>query len=109
MYSGSTYLPVSWGLHGSSPRAHRDGLPPGGFGLPPPSAPGGRPGVSTGGGHILEEEYAIRHITFWRDGFTVEDSELMRYDNPNHAQILAEINAGYDLANCGRSIERADV
>lgn len=45
------------------------------------------------------EATAIRHLTFWRDGFTVEDGELMRYDDPNNSQILAEINAGYVLHN----------
>ena len=34
-------------------------------------------------------------MTFWRDGFTVEDGELMRYDDPANEQILNEINAGY--------------
>ena len=38
---------------------------------------------------------AIRHLTFWRDGFSVEDGPLMRYDDPNNAQILEEINSGY--------------
>lgn len=41
-----------------------------------------------------EEETVIRHLTFWRDGFTVEDGELMRYDDPANEQILAEINSG---------------
>ncbi|KAI0820919.1 hypothetical protein BC628DRAFT_1395081 [Trametes gibbosa] len=41
-----------------------------------------------------EEETAIRHLTFWRDGFTVEDGELMRYDDPANEQILAEIKSG---------------
>ena len=41
------------------------------------------------------EETAIRHLTFWRDGFSVEDGELRRYDDPAQAQILSEINAGY--------------
>ncbi|KAH9979230.1 hypothetical protein BGW80DRAFT_1275718 [Lactifluus volemus] len=40
------------------------------------------------------EETAIRHITFWRDGFSVEDGDLRRYDDPAQAQILSEINAG---------------
>ncbi|KAI8976340.1 hypothetical protein BD414DRAFT_496628 [Trametes punicea] len=48
---------------------------------------------STGAGHS-EEDTAIRHLTFWRDGFTVEDGELMRYDDPANEQILAEIRAG---------------
>jgi hypothetical protein len=42
------------------------------------------------------EETAIRHLTFWRDGFSVEDGELRRYDDPAQAQILSEINAGYE-------------
>ena len=42
----------------------------------------------------LAEETAIRHLTFWRDGFSVEDGELRRYDDPAQAQILSEINAG---------------
>jgi len=41
-----------------------------------------------------EQETAIRHLTFWRNGFSVEDGELMLYDNPAHAQILNEINSG---------------
>lgn len=40
------------------------------------------------------EETAVRHITFWRDGFAVEDGELMRYDDPANAHVLSEINAG---------------
>ncbi|KAJ4001223.1 hypothetical protein F5050DRAFT_1796785 [Lentinula boryana] len=63
-----------------------------------------------GGGHTLgsdevestylpdpsqrREEPIIRYLTFWRDGFTVEDSSLMRYDDPVHASILAEIQSG---------------
>ncbi|SJL08724.1 uncharacterized protein ARMOST_12093 [Armillaria ostoyae] len=83
---------------------------------PPPVAMGSehRANVFTGGGHTLgsdevpstfipdpdaeendgTEETAIRHLTFWRDGFTVEDGDLMRYDDPNNEQILAEINSG---------------
>ncbi|KIY66496.1 SEP-domain-containing protein [Cylindrobasidium torrendii FP15055 ss-10] len=40
------------------------------------------------------QEPAIRHLTFWREGFTVEDGELMRYDDPANEEILAEINLG---------------
>jgi UBX domain-containing protein 1 len=46
---------------------------------------------------VLAEETAIRHLTFWREGFSVEDGELRRYDDPAQAQILSEINAGYVL------------
>ncbi|KAF9078273.1 hypothetical protein BDP27DRAFT_1309330 [Rhodocollybia butyracea] len=41
------------------------------------------------------QEPTIRHLTFWRDGFTVEDGELMRYDDPNNEQVLAEIHSGH--------------
>ncbi|KAF8174551.1 hypothetical protein BJ912DRAFT_989807 [Pholiota molesta] len=80
---------------------------------PAVEAPVRRGGAFVGGGHTLgsdevessfipdptaedgEEETAIRHLTFWRDGFQVEDGELKRYDDPAQAQILAEINAGH--------------
>ncbi|KAJ7032813.1 hypothetical protein C8F04DRAFT_1040214 [Mycena alexandri] len=74
------------------------------------------PGQSTafsGGGHTLgsdevESTYipdpnapadpslipVNRNLTFWRDGFSIEDGPLMRYDNPQHAQALAAINDG---------------
>ncbi|KIM79342.1 hypothetical protein PILCRDRAFT_10472 [Piloderma croceum F 1598] len=101
-------------------RAAEAGPPPGAL----PSGPGSRPAFFSGGGHTLgsdevestyipdptapppsstnaqgegggeEETTAIRHLTFWRDGFSVEDGELMRYDDPANEQILAEINAG---------------
>ncbi|KAJ7199658.1 hypothetical protein GGX14DRAFT_525088 [Mycena pura] len=37
---------------------------------------------------------ATRHLTFWRDGFTVENSPLMRYDDPQHEEVLAAIHSG---------------
>ena len=40
------------------------------------------------------EETAICHLTFWRDGFSVEDGDLRRHEDPAQAQILSEINAG---------------
>jgi len=81
---------------------------------PEPEGPGGqRASAFSGGGYTLgsdevdstylpdpnappnpAEETAIRHLTFWRDGFSVEDGELRRYDDPAQAQILSEINAG---------------
>ncbi|TFY78376.1 hypothetical protein EWM64_g5639 [Hericium alpestre] len=84
---------------------------------PPPGAAATAAGSSffSGGGHTLgsddmestfipdpnaptpreaEQETAIRHLTFWRDGFSVEEGELMRYDDPAHSQILNEINSG---------------
>jgi UBX domain-containing protein 1 len=41
-----------------------------------------------------QEASAIRHLTFWQDGFSVEDGELMRYADPENEQILAQINTG---------------
>jgi UBX domain-containing protein 1 len=40
------------------------------------------------------QEPAIRRLTFWRDGFTVDDGDLMRYDDPQNARVLAEIETG---------------
>ena len=40
------------------------------------------------------QQTAIRNLTFWRDGFSVEGGDLRRYDDPAQAQILSEINAG---------------
>jgi len=83
---------------------------------PPPDSENGvtsRSGAFSGAGHTLgsdevpstlvpdpnaapdpAEETAIRRLTFWRNGFTVEDGELMRYDDPHDAQILEEIHSG---------------
>ncbi|KAF9265051.1 SEP-domain-containing protein [Marasmius fiardii PR-910] len=79
-------------------------------GPPPEQRP--RNTVFSGGGHTLgsddvessfvpdpdsldnDVEPTIRHLIFWRDGFTVEDGELMRYDDPNNEAVLAEIHSG---------------
>jgi hypothetical protein len=44
--------------------------------------------------HRKGDNTAIRHITFWRNGFTIENGELLRYDDPNNAQILSQIHSG---------------
>lgn len=41
-----------------------------------------------------DEEVAVRHLTFWRDGFSVEDGPLMRYDDPGNRETLEAIKAG---------------
>ncbi|KAF8139434.1 SEP domain-containing protein [Mycena galopus ATCC 62051] len=41
------------------------------------------------------DDLAIRRLTFWRDGFTVENGPLMRYDDPANAGVLAGIHAGH--------------
>lgn len=40
------------------------------------------------------EESVTRHLTLWRDGFSVEDGPLMRYDVPSNMQTLQAIQAG---------------
>jgi UBX domain-containing protein 1 len=42
----------------------------------------------------LAAEIVTRHITLWRQGFQIEDGELRRYDEPENAAILAQINSG---------------
>ena len=39
-------------------------------------------------------ETAVRVITFWRNGFTIEDGPLLAYDDPQNAQLLELINSG---------------
>ncbi|KAJ7742288.1 SEP domain-containing protein, partial [Mycena metata] len=34
-------------------------------------------------------------LTFWRDGFTMEDGSLMRCDDPANAKLLEVIHAGH--------------
>lgn len=41
-----------------------------------------------------EEESVTRHLTLWRDGFSVEDGPLLRYDDPQHAATLQAIQNG---------------
>ncbi|ORY88474.1 hypothetical protein BCR35DRAFT_301621 [Leucosporidium creatinivorum] len=60
--------------------------------IPDPNA---RPGDDEGEDDEDEpEETAIRNLTFWEDGFSIEDGDLMRYDDPRNAEILAAINSG---------------
>jgi len=39
-------------------------------------------------------EKAIRKLYFWKDGFSIEDGPLMRYDDPQHRASLEAIQAG---------------
>jgi hypothetical protein len=39
-----------------------------------------------------EMETAVRHLTFWQDGFSIEDGDLMKYDE--HKELLAAIQSG---------------
>jgi len=42
-----------------------------------------------------EQETAIRHVTFWRNGFSIEDGELLRYDDAQNQQLLEALNSGH--------------
>jgi UBX domain-containing protein 1 len=43
---------------------------------------------------LQDEEVAIREITFWRDGFSIADGPLLKYDDPANQAILDAINSG---------------
>jgi len=36
----------------------------------------------------------VRHLTFWRNGFSIEDGPLMAYDDPSNEEFLRAINSG---------------
>ncbi|SPO36018.1 related to SHP1 - potential regulatory subunit for Glc7p [Pseudozyma flocculosa] len=63
---------------------------PGGFGATDRDSAAGSDDADEEG----DGEVAIRHLTFWQDGFSIEDGPLMRYDDPAHAATLDAINAG---------------
>ena len=37
---------------------------------------------------------ATRILTFWRNGFTIDDGELKVYDNPENEEFLKAIKSG---------------
>jgi UBX domain-containing protein 1 len=41
-----------------------------------------------------EEEAVVRHLTFWSDGFSIEDGPLYRYDDPANKDMLEAIKSG---------------
>jgi UBX domain-containing protein 1 len=41
-----------------------------------------------------ELEPAIRHLTFWRNGFSVDDGPLYEYSNPVNQHLLTAIHSG---------------
>jgi len=41
-----------------------------------------------------EPEIVHRTLTFWREGFSIEDGPLMRYDDPANQDILRAIDSG---------------
>ncbi|KAH0580409.1 UBX domain-containing protein 1 [Termitomyces sp. J132] len=78
----------------------------------PPRDVSSRSGPFRGGGHTLgsdevestyipdpdaiheDEAPAVRNLTLWSDGFTIEDGPLMDYDNPGDAALLEQIRSG---------------
>ncbi|KAI8054996.1 hypothetical protein BDF22DRAFT_674766 [Syncephalis plumigaleata] len=40
-------------------------------------------------------ETAVRHLTFWSNGFTIDDGPLESYDNPANKAFLEAINNGH--------------
>ncbi|KAG6852045.1 hypothetical protein C0991_003628 [Blastosporella zonata] len=78
----------------------------------PPVDQPSRSGPFRGGGHTLgsdevESTYItdpnavpedrtpeVRNLTFWSDGFSLENGPLMRYDNPEHAELLDQLRSG---------------
>lgn len=88
-------------LHGSSssPRVQAfsgAGHSIGGATVEPERPAAGMPGALGAGDEEEEEdeEPAVRHLTFWQDGFSIEDGPLMRYDDPANRETLEAINAG---------------
>ena len=70
------------------------------------AGPGNIPGMSNPvhDEDAEEEEVQVRHLTFWRDGFSVEDGPLMKYDDPANQEILTAIKAGYAASRAPPSI-----
>ena len=60
------------------------------------SAPGGADAGPAGDDSEDEDEgeTQTRRLTFWRDGFSIEDGPLMRYDAPGNREILQAIQSG---------------
>lgn len=53
-------------------------------------------GGAAGSGYDLndEESRVVRRLTFWRDGFSIEDGPLYRYDDPANMAYLQAIHSG---------------
>ncbi|KAI3625059.1 hypothetical protein CBS9595_000420 [Malassezia furfur] len=68
----------------------------GGATVEPERPAAGMPGALGAGDEEDEEdeEPAVRHLTFWQDGFSIEDGPLMRYDDPANRETLEAINSG---------------
>lgn len=53
-------------------------------------------GRSLNSDSVDEEEQVVEcNMTFWKDGFSIEDGPLMKYDDPANEQVLELIYQGY--------------
>ena len=75
--------------------------------------PGAFPGASApaddedeAGDPEASQEVARRNLTFWQDGFSIEDGDLIPYEG--NEEVLAAFNAGYRLPPFSRSPEVLD-
>jgi UBX domain-containing protein 1 len=50
---------------------------------------------ATAAGAAAPQERAHRELHLWRDGFSVDDGDLFRYDDPANARTLEMINTGH--------------
>ena len=41
-----------------------------------------------------QEAVVVRHVIFWKTGFTIGDEPLLLYVDPQNAQLLDQINKG---------------
>lgn len=53
-----------------------------------------RPEAAVDEDDASDDEPAVRHLTFWADGFSIGDGPLMRYEDPGNQEILEAIHAG---------------
>ncbi|KAK9451312.1 SEP domain-containing protein [Limtongia smithiae] len=86
-------------------QAERGGrAPPSGHSEPAPNRFSGRGhmlGVEDAGDQpetvepeVTRPQSVTRTLTFWRDGFSIENGALMRYDDPANQEVLRAINSG---------------
>lgn len=55
---------------------------------------GSEPSETVAGERVAPAAKVLREITFWRQGFTVGDGPLHRYDDPANESVLQELNHG---------------
>ncbi|KAH8914379.1 SEP-domain-containing protein [Atractiella rhizophila] len=67
---------------------------------PSATMPGSLPGAGESSRQSSDEETVVRHLTFWKDGFSIEDGPLMKYEeNQAVLQAIQEGRAPLSLLN----------